>query len=175
MSDALFTDPVLQAIYTYLAPPAAGRPQASSAEAVADREGLDLAADLAAVRRRTARRSAGQRGAGRTGRRDDRCSLESYAFTVLSRQAVHLRGEQLRGRARAWARVGLWPQELEGWISAVGVDGAAVASACLRAGIALSAMEVVLDGVRVRQRLRGGEPVPSVLARAASCGQSLSA
>jgi hypothetical protein len=42
-------------------------------------------------------------------------------------------------------------------------------------GIALSAMDVVLDGVRVRQRLRDGESVPVVLACAVSCGRSLSA
>ncbi|MFE9069060.1 hypothetical protein [Streptomyces violaceusniger] len=45
---------------------------------------------------------------------------------------------------------------------------------CRQAGIALSAMDVVLDGVRVKQRLRCGEPAFSVLARATSSGRSLS-
>ncbi|MGW1364995.1 hypothetical protein ACWCQP_47345 [Streptomyces chartreusis] len=171
MPDARFTDPDLQAIYTYLAPAADGPDQADSAEAVADREGLDLAADLAAVRRRTAR----TRRAGRSRGRDDRRTLESQALTMLRRRAGYLRGERLRGRARAWAGVRLWPTEMEAWIDAVGVDGAHVASACLKTGIALSAMDVVLDGVRVRQRLRGGESAAAVLARAAACGRSLSA
>jgi hypothetical protein len=64
---------------------------------------------------------------------------------------------------------------MDAWMAAVGVDGAAIAQACLQAGIALSAMDVVLDGVRVRQRLRGGESAPAVLARAAGCGRTLSA
>ncbi|MGW6958785.1 hypothetical protein [Streptomyces chartreusis] len=175
MPDARFTDPDLQAIYTYLAPPAGTPHRAASAEAVADREGLDLAADLAAVRRRTARTPRPRRSGSPRGGRDDRRTLESQARTILRRRAGHLRGEQLRGRARAWAGVRLWPAEMEAWIDAVGVDGAVVASACLKAGIALSAMDVVLDGVRVRQRLRGGESAAAVLARAAACGRSLSA
>ncbi|MFB6931267.1 hypothetical protein [Streptomyces chartreusis] len=145
MPDARFIDPDLQAIYTCL--------------------------DLAAVRRRTARTPRPRRS-GRSRSRDDRRTLESQARTVLRRRAGHLRGEQLRGRARAWAGMGLWPAEMEAWIDAVGVDGAVVASACLQAGIALSVMDVVLDGVRVRQRLRGGESAAAVLARAAACGRS---
>ncbi|MGX4695050.1 hypothetical protein [Streptomyces sp. JNUCC 63] len=175
MSEPRFTDPELQAIYTSLLPPAAGGPQSSSPEAVAAAEGLDLADDLAAVRRPTARGSATQRRAGRAGRRrQDRRTLESHAFTLLSRQAVHLRPAELRTRARAWAQAGLWPQEMEAWIAAVGVDGAAIARDCRQAGIALSVMDVVLDGVRVKQRLRGGEPALSVQARAASCERPLS-
>ncbi|OFA48237.1 hypothetical protein BEN35_19020 [Streptomyces fradiae] len=171
MSQARFTDPDLQAIYTYLAPPATGRAQAASAEAVAIREGLELAADLAAVQRRAARTPADRQRANRSGRR----SVESQAAMMLSRRAEHLRGDQLRARARTWTRVGLWPAEMEAWIGVMGVDGAAIASACREAGITLPAMEVVLDGVRVRQRLRGGESVASVLARATSSGRSLSA
>jgi hypothetical protein len=64
---------------------------------------------------------------------------------------------------------------MQGWIGAVGVDRFAVVRDCITAGIALAARDVVLDGVRVKQRLRGGEPAFSVLARAASCGRSLSA
>ncbi|WP_251091394.1 hypothetical protein [Streptomyces sp. Caat 7-52] len=43
----------------------------------------------------------------------------------------------------------------------------------LRPGITLAAMGVVLDGMRVKHRLRGGESAFSVLARAAACGRSL--
>lgn len=169
MPDARFTDPALQAIYTYLAPAAGAPDRVASAEAIAAHEGLDLAGDLAAVRRRTARTHRSSRSRGR----DDRRTRESQALTVLRRRAGHLRGEQLRGRAQAWARMGLWPTALDAWIDALGVDGAAVASACLKAGITLSAMDTVLDGARVKQRLRGGESVTAVLARAAACGRSL--
>lgn len=78
----------------------------------------------------------------------------------------------MRTRARAWARVGLWPEEMRAWIAALGVDGAALARDCRTAGIALSAMGVVLDGMRVKHRLRGGEGAFSVLARAAACGRA---
>lgn len=85
----------------------------------------------------------------------------------------HLRTAELRTRARAWARLRLWPEEMQAWIAAVGVDGAAVARDCRTAGITLAAMGVVLDGMRVKHRLRGGESAFSVLARAAACGRSL--
>ncbi|MFF7127218.1 hypothetical protein [Streptomyces sp. NPDC008240] len=87
---------------------------------------------------------------------------------------MNLRGPELRSRAQAWVRVGLWPQEMEAWISAVGVDDAAIARDCRTAGIALSAMNVSRDGRRVKDRLRGGEPAFSVLARSTACGRSLS-
>ncbi|MFF7359053.1 hypothetical protein ACFZA1_41640 [Streptomyces filipinensis] len=167
-----FTDPALQAVYDCLAPARSG-PPADTAEAIAAREGLDLAADLAAVRRRTALSAAARRRTDRSGRRSDGRTLESHAFTLLSRQALHLRTPELRTRARARARLGLWPEEMQAWIAAVGVDGAAVARDCRTAGIALAAMGVVLDGMRVKHRLRGGESAFSVLARAAACGRSL--
>ncbi|WP_330335844.1 hypothetical protein [Streptomyces sp. NBC_00557] len=63
----------------------------------------------------------------------------------------------LRARAQAWTRVALWPAEMDAWIGAVGVDGSAIARDCHTAGIALSATDIVLDGMRVKQRLRGGE------------------
>ncbi|MEU7429184.1 hypothetical protein [Streptomyces sp. NPDC040750] len=170
MTRPRFTDPALQAAYDCLAPADTGAP-ADTAEAIAAREGLNLAADLAAVRRRTARSAPTRQ---RIPRRDDSRSLQALAFTLLSRQAVTLRGPELRSRAQAWVRVGLWPQEMEAWIGAVGVDGAAIARDCRTAGIALSAMNVALDGRRVKDRLRGGEPASSVLARAAACGRSLS-
>jgi len=132
--------------------------------------------ELRAVRRRTARSAGPRSRGGREARRgEDRRSLESYAFTMLSRQATHLRTAQLRPLARDWARLRLLPEEMQVWIGPVGVDRYAVVRDCITAGIALAAMDVVLDGIRVKQRLRGGEPAFSVLARAASCGRSLSA
>ncbi|MEW2493894.1 hypothetical protein AB0942_10140 [Streptomyces nodosus] len=174
MTHPRFTDPELQAVYAFLTPADTGA-QTDTAEAIAAREGLDLAAELAAVRQRTARAAAARRRSDHRGRRREAPrAREGYAFTVLSRRAGHLRRSELRARAQAWARVGLWPQEMEAWIDAVGVDGAAIARDCRTAGIAVSAMNVTLDGMRVKQRLRGGEPAFSVLARAAACGRSLS-
>ncbi|WP_405763941.1 hypothetical protein OHU34_43510 [Streptomyces sp. NBC_00080] len=174
MTRARFTDTELQALYDCLAPAESGTP-ADTAEAIAAREGLDLADDLAAARRRTARATAARRRTdGGKHRRDDRRSLERHAFTLLSREATHLRPSALRDRARAWATVGLWPAEMEAWIRAVGVDGAAIARDCRTAGITLSAMNVLLDGMRVKHRLRGGEPAFAVLARATSSGHCLS-
>ncbi|MET7489500.1 hypothetical protein [Streptomyces sp. NPDC005538] len=174
MTHARFTDPELQAVYAFLTPTDTGAPMAT-AEAVAAREGLDLAADLATVRRRTARAAASRRRSDRGGRpREDRRAREEFAFKVLSRRAGHLRRPELRDLAQAWTRVGLWPAEMEAWIGAVGVNGASIARDCRTAGIAVSAMDIVLDGMRVKQRLRGGEPAFSVLARATACGRSLS-
>ncbi|MGX1364710.1 hypothetical protein RKD19_000069 [Streptomyces canus] len=174
MTRARFTDPDLQAVYAFLAPTDTGTPS-TTAESVADREGLDLAADLAAVRRRTASVDASRRRSEDGGRRrEDRRARKDYAFEVLGRHAGHLRRPELRALAQAWTRVGLWPVEMEAWVSAVGVHGATIARDCLTAGIAVSAMDTVVDGRRVKQRLRGGEPVSSVLARAAACGRSLS-
>ncbi len=172
VTDPEFPDQELQAVYDCLAPARSVAP-ADTAEAIAAREGLDLAADLAAVRRRTTRATAARRRTDRSGRRGDGRSLESHAFIMLSRQAPHLRTPELRTRARAWARVGLWPQEMQAWIAALGVDGAATARDCRTAGIALSAMGVVLAGMRVKHRLRGGESAFSVMARAAAGGRSL--
>ncbi|MGW0514992.1 hypothetical protein ACWD1W_38270 [Streptomyces olivaceoviridis] len=106
-------------------------------------------------------------------RRDDRRSLESHAFTLLSHQAPHLRPPELRTLARTWARVRLRPEEMQAWIAALGVDGAVITRDCRTVGIALSAMGVVLNGKRVRERLRGGESAFSAMARAAACGRSL--
>ncbi|CAK7286402.1 hypothetical protein SGPA1_40662 [Streptomyces misionensis JCM 4497] len=120
------------------------------AEAIASHEGLSL--DVAEVRRRTTRAAATRRRADRSGRRrGDGPSLETYAFTLLSRQAPNLPATELRPRPRprAWARVGLRPQEMQAWIAALGVAGAAVARPCRTADIALAAMGVVLDGMRI--------------------------
>ncbi|MFF4692950.1 hypothetical protein [Streptomyces sp. NPDC001307] len=74
---------------------------------------------------------------------------------------------------RAWAQLGLWSKEMQAWIAAVGM-GAAIARGCLTAGVPLSAMDLVLDGVHVKQCLTGGETVFSVLPHAASSGGALS-
>ncbi|MFI9772848.1 hypothetical protein ACIHJG_39330 [Streptomyces sp. NPDC052415] len=172
MPRARFTDLELQAVYALLAPTDTGAPSAT-AEDIAAREGLDLAADLAAVRRRTARAASRRRSEGGGRRRENRRAREEFAFEVLSRRAGHLRRSELWALAQAWTRVGLWPAQLGAWVGAVGVNGAAIARDCRTAGIAVSAMDIVLDGMRVKQRLRGGEPVFCVLARATACGRSL--
>ncbi|MFE7860202.1 hypothetical protein [Streptomyces sp. NPDC057403] len=73
---------------------------ADTAEAIAARESLNPAADVAAVRRRRAR-------SPRPRSRDGRRSPESYAFTTLSRQATHRRTAQLRPLARDSAQLEL--------------------------------------------------------------------
>lgn len=173
MPRTLFTDPALQAVYDCLAP-AESSPPADTAEAIAAREGLDLATELAAARRRAAGTTVSPRQTDRRSRRDDQRSLEGHALTVLSRVAKHRRSSELRALARAWAGTKLWPVEMEAWILAVGVDGPAIARNCRTAGIALSAMNVSMDGVRVKHHLRGGEPAFAVLARATGSGHRLS-
>ncbi|MGX1487746.1 hypothetical protein RKD41_000005 [Streptomyces tendae] len=50
--------------------------------------------------------------------------------------------------------LGLWPEEMQAWIAAVGWTS----RGRITAGIALSTMDVVLDGARVKQRLRAARP-----------------
>ncbi|MFB7293644.1 hypothetical protein [Actinacidiphila glaucinigra] len=68
---------------------------------------------------------------------------------------------------------GMWPREMEAWIRALGVDGAATAAVCARWGLAVASLEVVVDGRQVRRRLRDGEPVTAVLALAGQLGVDL--
>ncbi|MFF3639082.1 hypothetical protein [Streptomyces sp. NPDC002250] len=102
----------------------------------------------------------GSRSATSRSRRSRRCATNAAARHSASEAAGRMMSHCL-------------PEEMRGWIAAVGVDGAAIARDCRTAGIALAAMGVVLDGVRVKHRLRGRESAFSVLARAAACGRSL--
>ncbi|MFE0908359.1 hypothetical protein ACFW3Y_34685 [Streptomyces rochei] len=173
MTDVRFTAPELQALYALLAPTDTVAPRAPLLKTSPPPRAWTWA-DLAAVRRHTARAAASRRRSEGERRRENQRAPEDYAFEVLSRRAGHLRRSERRDLARAWTRLGLWPAELETWVGALGVNGAAIAQGCLTAGIAVSSMDIALDGMRVKQRLRGGEPVFSVLARATACGRSLS-
>ncbi|MEW2434394.1 hypothetical protein AB0952_09460 [Streptomyces caniferus] len=167
MSPARYTDPELQAIYDYLAP--AEQPRAASAEAIAAREGLDLGAELASVRRHPvpAPRPA------RTGRRHNLRALQDHIYGVLRARAPRMRPSVLRAQAAAWAELRMWPHETEAWIKALGAEGAATAAACRRLHIALPALDIVLDGQTTARRLRGGETPTAVHARAAALGITL--
>ncbi|MFJ8677334.1 hypothetical protein [Streptomyces sp. NPDC093589] len=167
MSNARYTDPELQALYDYLAP--TEQPRAVSAEAIAAREGLNLAAELAALRRRPAS-PARQLRQVRTGAYRGQRALQDHVFSLLRARATRVRPAVLRAQAASWAELRIWPHEAEAWIAALGADGAANASACLRVGIGLPAMDIVLDGQSIARRLRGGETPTAVHARAAALG-----
>ncbi|MFE2094950.1 hypothetical protein [Streptomyces sp. NPDC059460] len=103
-------------------------------------------------------------------RRGSRRTLQDHAYGVLRARAPRMRAAVLRAQAAAWAELRMWPHETEAWIHALGADGAPVAAACLRLGIGLAAMDIVLDGQSTSRRLRGGETPTSVQARAAALG-----
>ncbi|MFG2698846.1 hypothetical protein [Kitasatospora sp. NPDC048407] len=147
---------------------------ASTPEEIARREGLDLGLDLAALRR-PARKPVGRRPGSPTDRRPrpggrSRRAQPSVEDLVL--RAVRVCCPSLvPGRAvevaRQWVRSGCPLLELEEWMAALGVHGASVASDCLERGLSVRVLDVVVDGMHVRRRLRGGESVDSVLALAA--------
>ncbi|MFD3422139.1 hypothetical protein [Streptomyces decoyicus] len=168
MSAAHYTDPELQAVYDYLAP--AGKQRAVSAEAIAAHEGLDLTAELAAVRRR---RPLPRPRPLPPRRRPDSRALQDRVAGILRARAPRMRASALRAQAAAWADLRMWPHETEAWIEALGSDGAATAAACRRLGIGLPAMDIVLDGQSAARRLRGGETATAVHARAAALGIAL--
>jgi hypothetical protein len=179
-----FNDPELTAIWACLrTSPAAGpspahparaaRRRTPDAQAIAAREGLDLGPELQRVmqRSRTAdprtstpqpRRTTGPRPA-------ERSRVKQLIATLAPRMRQHL----LRERTAAWATLGLTLPELETWMRALGVDGAATVQACKAWGVGLAALDVVLDGRQVRRRLREGTTVTSVLALASERGIDL--
>ncbi|MGP4004646.1 hypothetical protein [Streptomyces sp. 8N706] len=178
MSDSpRFQDPELQAVLNFLrsaGPPArVPSPVAMStpdgdAVAVAEREGLDLGPALARrAGQSRAQHSAGSPGGRRRPVRPSRATLGEVAERAIREGMPRVRRSDVAVQVRAWARLGLWPQELTAWIRALGKDGAAVAAQCLREGVTLAALEVRLDGVQVRRRLRGGETLDALLAHAA--------
>lgn len=148
---------------------------ADTAEAVAAREGLDLADDLATVLRHTARAAAGRRRTEQSARRrGDGRSLKSYAFTLLSRQAPHPRTSEHRGAGRGpgpgsvcgTRRCRRGSQPSASTVPPSPGTAARQASPCPRWASSW-------NGMRVKHRLRGGESAFSVLARTAACGRSL--
>ncbi|MET8768590.1 hypothetical protein [Streptomyces sp. NPDC004658] len=182
MAEPHFTDPELTAIWAYLRPSSAEGPSPAhlaratrhrtpNAQAIAAREGLDLGPELqrviqrsrtAAPRTRSPRRDAGPRPA-------ERSRVKQLIATLAPRMRQHL----LRERTAAWAALGLTLPELETWMRALGVDGAATVQACKAWGVGLAALDVVLDGRQVRRRLREGTTVTSLLALASERGIDL--
>lgn len=92
---------------------------------------------------------------------------------LIARLAPGLRHHQLREHTTAWDALKLTAPELETWMRALGVDGAAAARTCRAFGIGPAALDVVLDGRRVRRRLREGTTVTAVPALAAERGIDL--
>ncbi|WP_019061586.1 hypothetical protein [Streptomyces prunicolor] len=174
MYEPRFTDPELTAIWYYLRPVSARMASTSSAsavrrrtpdaQAVAAREGLDLGAELERVVRRK-----------RPGSSAPRPARRSDIGRLIAELAPRLRRDRLRERTDAWMSLGLAPDELDIWMRALGVDGTATASACMRWSITAAALEVVLDGRQVRRYLRDGVTVTAVLALAAERGLDLAA
>ncbi|MGW4349011.1 hypothetical protein ACWEL8_28620 [Streptomyces sp. NPDC004690] len=91
----------------------------------------------------------------------------------IARFAPGPRHHQLRGHTTAWDALQLTPPELETWMRALGVDGAATVRACRVFGIRPAALDVVLGGRQVRRRLREGMTVTALLALAAERGIDL--
>jgi hypothetical protein len=79
---------------------------------------------------------------------------------LIAQFAPGLGHHQLRERTTAWDALRLTAPELETWMWALGVDGAAAARACRAFGIGPAALDVVLDGRQVRRRLREGTRSP---------------
>ncbi|WP_326581886.1 hypothetical protein OIE69_44580 (plasmid) [Actinacidiphila glaucinigra] len=62
---------------------------------------------------------------------------------------------------------------MEAWIRALGVDGARTAASCAHWGLPSSSLDIVVDRLHVRRRLRAGKTVTAVLALAAQYGVDL--
>ncbi|MDX3696429.1 hypothetical protein ACFU6M_04895 [Streptomyces bottropensis] len=92
---------------------------------------------------------------------------------LIAQFASGLRHHQLRERTTAWDALKLTSPELETWMRALGVDGAAATRACRVFGIGPAALDVILDGRQVRRRLREGTTVTALLALAAERGIDL--
>ncbi|MCX4826018.1 hypothetical protein OG883_40810 [Streptomyces sp. NBC_01142] len=99
--------------------------------------------------------------------------MQDHILRALRAGSPRTRTSVLRAQAAAWARLGTWPQETEAWIRALGADGTGLAATCRRLGVGLAAMDIMLDGQYASRRLRGGESVTAVQARAAALGITL--
>ncbi|GGV47586.1 hypothetical protein GCM10010495_76560 [Kitasatospora herbaricolor] len=155
------------------APTPACMPQSRPATTAADiarREGLDL--DLSTVRpspRRQTTRPSASRAPGKHERsrsRRPQPSVEDLVVRTVQGCAPGLPRAKALDLARQWIRSGCSLLELEGWIAALGLHSAYAAARCLQLGLSLGSLDVVVDGMHVRRRLRGGESVDSVLALA---------
>ncbi|EGX61145.1 MULTISPECIES: hypothetical protein [Streptomyces] len=196
MAEPRFTDPELTAIWNFLrtsptpvpspADLARGtRRRTPDAQAIAAREGLDLGPELRRVLRRRPQQtkteprpaSPTETAPGNTpqqrGSAASRAVERSRVMRLIAQLAPGLRHHQLRERTTAWDALKLTAPELETWMRALGVDGAAAARACRALGIGPAALDVVLDGRQVRRRLREGTTVTALLALAAERGIDL--
>ncbi|MFD6725902.1 hypothetical protein [Streptomyces sp. NPDC060131] len=97
----------------------------------------------------------------------------SHVMRRIAQLAPGLRHHQLRECTTAWDALQLTPPELETWMRALGVDGAATVQACRAFGIGPAALDVVLGGRQVGRRLREGMTVTALLALAAERGIDL--
>ncbi|MEU6355220.1 hypothetical protein ABZ896_38910 [Streptomyces sp. NPDC047072] len=176
MHEPQFNDPALTAIWHYLRPaparvpssPAVPRRRTPDAQAIAAREGLDLGPELRRVMRRGRPTHPVPRPAVRAAHR-------SYVARLVMELAPRLRRDRVRERTDAWTSLGLAPGELDIWMRALGVDGAATVKACRTWNVPASALDVALDGRQVRRHLRDGVTVTAVLALAAERGIALAA
>ncbi|MEV5546436.1 hypothetical protein AB0L35_09860 [Streptomyces sp. NPDC052309] len=198
MDEPRFTDPDLTAIWNFLRPSPPPVPSSTDlaraphrrtpdAQAIAAREGLDLGPELRRVLRRRPQPAKtqprptspteGTPAPGNTpqqqGPAASRAVERSRVIRLIAQLAPGLRHHQLRERTTAWAALKLTAPELETWMRALGVDGAAAARACRAFGIGPAALDVVLDGRQVRRRLREGATVTALLALAAERGIDL--
>ncbi|MFJ3891096.1 hypothetical protein [Streptomyces rubrogriseus] len=191
MTEPRFTDPELTAIWDFLRPAPSPAPAADLARAphrrtpdaqeIAAREGLDLGPELRhALRRRRQPSKTHPRPAppaagtsGQAGPAAARAVERSRVMRRIAQLAPGLRHDQLRERTRAWDALQMTPPELETWMRALGVDGAATVRACRAFSIGHAALDVVLGGRQVRRWLREGMTVTALLALAAERGIDL--
>ncbi|MFJ1796843.1 hypothetical protein [Kitasatospora griseola] len=146
---------------------------ATTPEEIARREGIDL--DLVALRRPA--RKAADRAARRPrlgGRsRQAQPSVEDLVLRAVRACCPSLVPARAVEVARQWVCSGCSLLELEGWMARLGVHGAPVAADCVERGLSVASLDVVVDGMHVRRRLRAGESVDSVLALARIHGVTL--
>jgi hypothetical protein len=146
----------------------------TSPEDIARQNGLDgLAEDIQRLRRgRTVPRPRPQDRGRRHQRRSSRPQpdREAQFVRVLLTLAPARTNIQIAGWARSWSRLPIEATELHEWVQALGAEGAAAARTWLERGLGLTALETMVDGQPAGRRVRSGEAVDSVLARAWQSG-----
>lgn len=157
-----FDDPELQRILDLLTAgtpvPRASVPDAAE---IARHEGLNLP-EVAGLGRRRPRHHTRSEAAGH---RPARRTLENLAAELIRENMPRASASRIARKAHAWATLGLWPHEMRAWMTAMGVDGAALAQQCLRRGITLATLQQPINGMSFGRRLRGGEGLDALLAQ----------